>query len=85
MHCSRGERWHNRRGSGVTVSSGWKQNVGDVNEAAKTAARMDSKIRKEKSSVKDLQDGLNTHKEPGMEHACVTSVTSDQTDFSGSH
>lgn len=82
MHCSRGERWHNRRGSDVTVSSGWEQNGGDVNEAAK----IDSKIKKENSSVsKTFRIGLNTHNEPGMEHACVTPVICDQTDFSGSH
>lgn len=39
MHCSRGERWHNGQGSDVTASSGWRQVLGDVNEAAKTAEK----------------------------------------------
>lgn len=71
MHCSRGERWHNGQGSDVTVSSGWKQVLGDVNEAAKTAAKkINSKIRRANGKIisvsKILQDWfVHTHKEPG--------------------
>lgn len=61
MHCSRGERWHNGQGSDVTVSSGWKQVLGDVNEAAKTAAK--------KSTVKwgeQMENHFSVKNPPGL-------------------